>query len=452
MTAAAAALRRAWRARTGPFARQGSLSMADQMLVSATSFLAGLLLARHAPPSEFGAYALASSVLLLLAGLQSALVTTPLTILAAPLRGMALRRNVSTIAAASLAFGVAVGVAAAVGAAAVNWLAPASGLSPVLLAMAVATPFVMCQELCRRVLFMRLLPGRVLANDLLYCSLQIGLLLLLLRHDSVHPRAERLLTGQMVFLAMAVAAAAGTLLGAWQIRKLFTRALTGAVTVLRQTWALGKWGLGAQLGQIMSVHANRFIAAAFAGTAGVALLEAPRLLVSPLHIIGTGAGNLMLPNATRRFARGGMPAMLRFLTPVGIVWAAVFVGYSALVAVAAPFWLDLFFGGKYAEGRWILVVWCAVHALIGLRMLPSTSLRATRNLRQTMVASVASGLVVVVASLWLCATLGPGGAAVAKLAGEIVLLATLGVFFVRLLRGRYAARSDNGAGIEAREI
>lgn len=431
-------LRRAAQAATGRFARQGMLSVADQMALSATNFLAGLLLARHASPDEYGAYVLAFTVMLFFSGVQSALLTSPMTILGAPLEDAALRAHVSTITACSLALGTGCAVASLAAAAGVRFLLPASTLAPALAGMALAQPFVQAQETFRRALYLRLLPGRVLANDLLYCSLQLGGLLLLFRHDAARPGGSPWLTGGMVFVTMAGSALAGTLLGAWQARTLITRSfLGGAGQVLRESWPLAKWGLGSLAGQMMSFHANRFIAAAFAGTAGVAALEAPRLLVAPLQIIGTGAGNLTLPKASRHYAEGGMRAMLRFLTPVALLWGGAFVGYAGLIAVAAPFWLRLAYAGKYDGSRWILVVWCAANALMGLRVMQSTALRATRNLRPTMTASLLSGAVVVVASVAGCATLGAGGAALAKLTGEVTLGVALTVAFVRLLRGRY---------------
>ncbi len=441
-------LPRVMRTLTGPFARQGAVSVADQVLLSGTNFVAGLLLARHAAPADYGAYVLGFTVMVFFGGLHLALVTTPLTILAAPLDGEALRGHVSTLTAGTLVLGAACAVATLIAAAGVKLLLPASQLAPVLFALAPGLPFIQTQEACRRVLFLRMRPGRVLVNDILDCGLQLIMLLLLLAHDAGRPVAARLLTGPMVILTIGASALASTVLGLWQIRALLTHRLRGrAAAILRASWSLGKFGLGAQLGQGLAQHANRFIAAGFAGTAGLAIIEAPRLLVAPLQVIGTGAGNLTLPKATRRYAAGGMRAMLRFLTPVTALWGAAFVGYAALVAVGAPFWLKLAYAGKYDSSRWILLVWCAASALMGLRVMPGIALRATRNLRPAMTASLLSGIAVVVVSFAACAALGPGGAAIAKLVGEVVLLVTLTVFFVRLVRGRYDAPAAAPAAV-----
>ena len=410
--------------------------MTDQVLLSATNFVTGMLLARFAAPGTYGAYALAFGTLLVLQGIQSALITSPLTILGAPREGDDLRRFVSALAIAQVALGLGMSALCLLFSGVGIGLAPGAEVPRVFLAMGAASFFVQSQEFCRRVLYARLLPGRALLNDVVFCCLQLGgvsALWLLDRHHA--GGAEPWLCGRNVFFAMGISALAGTLTGIIQARSFFLPGKpNGLRGLLAEAWEMGRFGLGAQAGQAMFLLANRLAAAGAGGTIGVAMLEAPRLLVAPLQIIGASAGTLSAPRAARAYASGGKRALLRFLSPIAAVWAAAFVGYAAIIAAAPGFWLRAFYGQKYSGAETILVLWCLTYALIGLRVLPQSALRVTRNYSVTMWASLAGGGVVVVVSGVFAAWLGVPGAAIGRLVGEVVLMTVLVTGFIKRVR------------------
>ncbi len=430
------ALPRAWRALvSGELVRTGALSTADQAMLSATNLVIGLALARFTTPDTYGAYALAIAVMLVLSGVQAAVVTTPLTILGAPREGDDLRRWVSTLLAAQIALALALGGLLAAVAVIARHASPESSLPGVLLCVTVAFFFVQTQEFCRRVLYLRLLAGRVLLNDLVYCSLQIAGIATLWVLDRRPGASGVWLSGSNVFLATAVSALAGTAVGLWQTRGFLTAERHGgAGALLREAWGMGRFNLAGQAGHVLLQFASRFVAAAYGGTVGVAMLEAPRLLVAPLHVIGIGAGSVSAPKAAIAHARGGTKALMAFLTPVAALWAAAFLGYALLIAAAPGFWLRLLYGNAYAGTESILVVWCFCYALLGLRVLPATALRVTRHYSAIMWASLAAGVVVIAASAILCSRLGVAGAALGRLAGEVVLMTLLVAAFVRQVR------------------
>lgn len=430
------ALPRAWRALvSGELVRTGAVSAADQAMLSATNLLVGLALARYTAPDTYGAYALAIGIMFVLGGVQSALLTIPLTILGAPREGDDLRRWVSTLLAAQVALALALGVLLAAVSLIARHASPDSSLPGVLLGLAAALFFVQTQEFCRRVLYLRLLAGRVLLNDLVYCSLQIAGIATLWALDRRPGASGGWLTGGNVFLAMAVSALAGTAVGLWQARCFLTaerHASAGAL--LREAWAMGRFNLGAQAGHVMLQYASRFVAAGFGGTVGVAMLEAPRLLVAPLHVIGISAGSVSAPKAAIAHAKGGTKALMAFLTPVAALWTAAFLGYALVIAAAPGYWLRLLYGNAYAGTERILVVWCFCYAILGLRILPATALRVTRHYSAIMWSSLAAGVVVIAASAALCSRLGVEGAALGRLAGEVVLMSLLVEAFFRKVR------------------
>jgi O-antigen/teichoic acid export membrane protein len=417
---------------TGEHVRQGLASFTDQAFLSATNFVIGILVARFTAPSIYGAYALVLGVLLALQGVQAALITTPLTILGAPREGDELQRFVSALGLAQVALSAAASVAC-LAIAVIGWLLAAGDeVMRAFLGLGVACFFIQTQEFFRRVLFCRLLPAKVLLNDSLYCALQLAGLSALWLLERRSGGAAIWLNSRNVLFVTGFSALVGSVMGFAQARAFFLlRVPPDLRTILVEAWEMGRYGLGSQVGQVMFILANRLAAAGAGGTVGVAELEAPRLLVAPLQIIGTSAGSLAAPRAAQVYSRGGRTALLRFLRPVAALWSGSFLAYAAVVAVAPGFWLRMFYGTKYAGTETILVFWCLSYALLGVRVLPQSALRVTRHYSETMWANLAAGGVVVVASVLLSVRFGVVGAASGRFLGEAALTGLLTVMFLR---------------------
>src|SRR5260370_28321963 len=61
-----------------PMATKGGLAVLDQGLISGSNFLVGILLARWLAPEEYGAYALAFAIFLLLSFVSQSLLFDPM--------------------------------------------------------------------------------------------------------------------------------------------------------------------------------------------------------------------------------------------------------------------------------------------------------------------------------------------------------------------------------------
>src|SRR4029079_2838125 len=85
------------------FARN-SWALADQGLISLSNFATLILLARGLSRSDFGAFVLAYTALILLNGIQSALITQPHNVLGQAHLGTGYRRYTTSTAAFQVAF------------------------------------------------------------------------------------------------------------------------------------------------------------------------------------------------------------------------------------------------------------------------------------------------------------------------------------------------------------
>ena len=81
-------LLRQWgRLAAGDTARKGCFSLADQVIVSGTSFFTSVIVGRVCGPAELGIYSLSMGLAIFVGGVQESLISTPYTILTSRLQG-----------------------------------------------------------------------------------------------------------------------------------------------------------------------------------------------------------------------------------------------------------------------------------------------------------------------------------------------------------------------------
>src|SRR5580698_4063204 len=148
---------------SGKFARwitKGGLAILDQGLISGSNFLIGILLARWLMPEQYGAFALAFSVFLLLSYVYQSFLAVPQAVFSGSAYSGSLRGYLKTLLGIHLiltCFGVVLlGGAAAIAAV----LGKADGLPGALAGVAIASPCILFFWLMRRAFYMNLAPGR----------------------------------------------------------------------------------------------------------------------------------------------------------------------------------------------------------------------------------------------------------------------------------------------------
>src|ERR1700680_2955699 len=151
------------------------LALADQAVVSATSFLTTVLVGRYTDPSQLGAYAIAVSVLASLFTIQGSLITLPYSIQRHRPLGTPAEHAGSSLAQGGLLSAVAIILLAVT---ALGLLA--RGAPPEVTAMAWALaavmPFGLLREFGRRFAFTHLQMGPALGLDSAVAVIQLSIL------------------------------------------------------------------------------------------------------------------------------------------------------------------------------------------------------------------------------------------------------------------------------------
>ena len=179
-----------------PWVGKGSLAILDQGLFASSNFMLNVLLARWLAPSDYGAFALAYSVFLLLLVLHNSLLTGPMLVFGPGIYRERFPEYLGILLRGHFALMVPGAALLAAAAFLLGWLySPA--VERALLALAIAGPFILLLWLLRRAFYVRLNPGWAAAGG--------GVYLLVLLASALTLRAAGHLTPAMGFLAMAAA-------------------------------------------------------------------------------------------------------------------------------------------------------------------------------------------------------------------------------------------------------
>jgi O-antigen/teichoic acid export membrane protein len=323
----------------------------DQATFSAANFLLNLVLARSLAPDEFGAFALAFSILVLLGTLHSALLTEPMLVLA-PARHRHrladyLRVLVEGHAALTGVFAAGLLIAALCARSTGN-----TALSAALAADAVAVPCVLLLWLARRACYVPLEPRLAAVAGIAYLALIVAVAALAAGQGLLTP------AGALTGMATASLLSAGWLLHRLGLDR--SRPAPGLFrTVAAEHWAYGRHAvLSAGL---VWVPGNIYFLAlpAFGAMSDAGEFRAMLLLLMPLLLSQGALGLVLLSAMANSPSRAEATRLLR----IGVVATGIgSLVYGALLVLLSSHLGRWMFADRYPElGSFMPLV-----ALVGL--------------------------------------------------------------------------------------
>ncbi|HEV8523048.1 MAG TPA: hypothetical protein VGQ71_01005 [Terriglobales bacterium] len=268
---------------------RGGLAIAEYGLISGSNFVLGILLARWMSAQQFGAYALAFSLFLLLSFAYQSLLLEPMSVFGGSryrdcvwayfLKVLCIAIAISLLIC--LVFGVASGA---------TWVLGSSELAGALLGLSVAAPCICLSWLVRRVFYLRLTPGPAAAGALLYFVIITGGVVLLHRHALLSPATA--------FLLMAAAALlSSVLLLLWLLRVLPRTPGPSLRETWQRHWQYGRWSLGTAFLRWLPNYIYFPLLATFFGMAPAGELRALTNFTAPVDQTATALTMLLLPYA-----------------------------------------------------------------------------------------------------------------------------------------------------------
>ena len=388
-----------------------ALALADQAVVSGTSFLATVLIGRWSDASELGVYALAISILASTLAVQDSLVSLPFAIQRLNEKGVpedrAGRALTHSVLLSVLAAVVLMGVALYLGLG-----HGGSGQAMVMWALATVMPFALLREFGRSFAFARLSMGEALTLDVAVAVIQLGTLCLLGWSGPVSA-------------VTALAALGGACAVSGMIWFLLTRrsfAVRAGLTraSMAESFKLGKWLLAGRLTVQVQWYVTYWLSMIVLGAAATGVYAACMSVVAISNPLISGLNNILTPRAVLAWKSEGSTGLRR-----QAVWDALFLGaamscFSVLLFAAGDGMMHLLFKGQDYAGQGHTVTVLALALLAQAVGTPASSALANMERPHAIVWAGLFAAVVTVPLVWfLMMKAGLLGAAYGFLVGNI---------------------------------
>ncbi len=396
---------------TGATARKGILALADQALVSGTSFLMAVLLGRFCGPRELGIYSLGFTVIVLLYSALQSLVGVPYTIYVPRMREVERRQYAGGV----LAHGGLLALLAMSGltiAAILNVLGVGTAAAgPVLWMLVVAVPFLLLREFGRRFAFAEMQMAAALALDAIVVVLQLLLVLWLTAAGKL----------SAVSALAAMAASCGLVGVAWLYsnRGRFVLQRRGVQQAWQQNWPFAKWMLADQTVLVLNSYVPHWLLAVLFGVAATGRFTASAQIFLVLNPLVLGLNNVLTPRMAQAMSAGGASELQRVLRKAAVVIGVTVAGFCVFVLLFGGRILRLY-GHDYAGQEGTLAVLALEMLVTNLGMAPSCGLWVRERSRSIFQIRLVRLFLVVVTTLSLAPRCGPIAAAYGLLIGSAV--------------------------------
>ena len=261
-------------------ARQETIAvLAGQLLVSASNFMTGILLARSLGPEGYGQYALAMGTMLFLGSIQTALIISPMMV-KGPGRAEGAEGYYRFLHRSQLLFAVAACSLTLIAGALVSVAFSEWNIAPLVLPLAAVAFCAGTQEFARRLFLVQRRAVAALGNDLTTHGLRLGMLWLLLVTGSMNVGAA--------LWVIAGASAFGTIAAAMAVRRGACRGLdVSAGQIVQEHWTFGKWLLASNIAYWCGSQMTIYVAASLLSVGVVGGMSAALSL--------TGTANVLVP-------------------------------------------------------------------------------------------------------------------------------------------------------------
>ncbi|AOY91514.1 capsular biosynthesis protein [Cupriavidus sp. USMAA2-4] len=416
-----------------PLAKLFGSSVVDQALLSAANFAAGLSLIRYASEVQYGYYILAFNTMMLLTTLQGTFIGTPLVIRLPGLSEVERRQWLGSLWRDQRRLGIAAGLLA---------LLVAGGLwawgrleQPILLFVAI--PFVLAalyREYFRGVLMMYHRPHAVLLADTCYVAVLLAGCWL-----AIHSP----FAAAIVLVASTVGAIlSGRGLGAHLGDEIDWSSRGGRL------YEIARVGFWAASGGVIYWCFNQgynMVAAATLDLAAVAALGASRLIMMPVNLLSAGVQRQLTPLASSWLYEHGARRTLRRLLAFSAGIGALTVVYAGLAWLMRD-WIFLSLMHKdFPQRDMLLLLWSVLFLLMVMREPPTLVVVLRQRFRLLTMTTLVCAVLSLACSYLGMLRLGPMGAVIGILVGEVGCCVAVGVLAWREVRAD--ARANAGADV-----
>lgn len=405
--------------------RAAAWSLLDQCMLSAAHFAVGLGVLRLAPKSHYGAYVLAWSVLMLLAGLHNALVNAQLTVRAAGLPAQQRQKLVQSFLITQICTYVPAAIVALGGLAVLGQWQP-EWRDTMHLSMAVVIAFcgLSLREFVRAVLMLTLDARRVFFVDFVYTSV-LGLLVVI---GVIAVERESLSLLTVIALGVAsLAAALPKLLSLLRDRV----SVRTALSEFRVSGSNGAWASGGVVVTHLQSQSSIYLLGIFAGITATAEANAARQFMMPVVLALTSLQRTLYPHwvaLTRADDTAGIRrTALRFFFAASVGIAL----YATVLILSSDTLISVVLGPQYQASAAYLGFFALLTWAESSRSLVSLQMQAQSRFRAITLTNACTAVLVIATTAALLRYVAPVWSVLVQALGEVLLALLLLILLAR---------------------
>ena len=376
-------------------------AVSDQALFALSNFALNILLARWLAPEEYGAFAVAYTLFLLLGTIHTGILTEPMQIFGPGKHKDRFGHYLYVLIKGHMAFGLLGSLLFAI-AAFTLWFFTDSPLTSAIGGLAFALPLILFQWLLRRACYVLMTPALAARAGLFYMALMLIGLLGLYYFDIIGAAS-----------ALVVMGIASLISGLWLLKRLHTQGAPEDSEGLQRIaiedhWRYGRWAMATGVLSWVPGNVVFLLLPVWHGLEATAILRALTNLIMPALQINAALGMLLLP-ALVQARQVGRIRMMQIIRNATVIFTAGAFVYWVLIGVFAEPAMNLLYESRYSEHAYILWLLGLLPVILALGMSAGGFLRAIerpdRVLRSYAVTTTL-GLTFGVALVWVMGLTG----------------------------------------------
>jgi O-antigen/teichoic acid export membrane protein len=403
---------------------KGAAAVADQGIVSATNFLASVIIGRFCSKEEFGLYSLGLTIIFFVMCLQTSLISSPYIIYNHKLKSNVLQNYTGSSFVHYVLNSILITIILVLIATILSFGKKLNDLSEIIWVLVVVLSFILLREYTRRLFFAWFMMSTALLLDFCIGISQIGLLYSL--------KISSILSAKFAFFVNGIVCGVFSFVILLKWRRRFRFRLKYVSSDFHRNWSIGKWILAGNIVFLASNQLYPWFLVNFHGASATGTFAACLGITTILNPILLGAGNYLGPKTAYSFTKG-IRELRRVINKATLIIAIFTIFFCIALFIFGEQLLVFIFGNKYAGNKtivWVLSISISAVAMAtpvsyGLWAIERPDINAKVNL-------VCLGLTMTL-GFWLVQLYGAIGAAYGLLINNLVLLLIkIVVFFIFL--------------------
>ena len=408
-----------------PTTRKGIITLADQIVASATNFLTGVIIGQACTKEQFGLYMLGFSIVLFVMTLQTSLISTPYMVYSPRLKGSEHTRYTGSTLIHQLGLSALIIIILAIVGTVFSFGIGPQGLAPVVWALVVVIAFILLREYIRQISFANFRFKTALILDSVVSVVQLCGLLMFAYFG--------VLSASMAYWVVGLACGIAGIGWLVWIRKTISLQLNQVISDLVQNWSFGKWVFTSGLLFSFSMSLYPWILAAFHGIADTGVWAACFGIAAIGNPLLFGIQNFLGPKIVNSYAEGGAVALRRFVFKTSAVFSLSITPFCLGLLFFGGSLTVLFYGDKYAGNGLVVSVLALNLFVTAVSFSFSRALFAIERADIDFVVNFVAMFILLTLGLWLIKAFGPLGVACGLLVGNTIATALRYLLFSRLV-------------------